>query len=184
MPDTLFDNILIVIWELLFAGKENGFVQVGPKKYFFPTSFIKHAEQIYNFEARSDDVWVATCPRSGTTMMQELVWLIANDLDYDRAKREQLFSRFPLFEWVFFLFLSCFTIFESEKFDICFLDRLWLSYLRCEIFSAKYLFRATKNSQIPIRDVSSRHIYHFRWCRQVWWIQRAKLFMWREIQKM
>lgn len=61
---------------------------------------MKHAEQLYNFEARPNDVWVATCPRSGTTMTQELIWLIVNDFDYDRAHREPLTKRFPLLEYV------------------------------------------------------------------------------------
>lgn len=80
-------------------GETVGFVQVGPKKYFFPSVFSEHAEHLYNFEARPDDVWIATFPRSGTTMTQELVWLIANDFDYHRAQLITLAKRFPFFEY-------------------------------------------------------------------------------------
>lgn len=81
-----------------FSGEKDGFVQVGPKKYLFPSTFAKHAEHFYNFQARHDDIWIATFPRSGTTWTQELVWMIANDLDYDRAQRELLTKRSPFFE--------------------------------------------------------------------------------------
>lgn len=80
-------------------GEKNGFLQVGPKKYFMFSEYAKYTEDLYNFEARSDDIWVATFPRSGTTWTQELVWLIANDLDFTTAKQEQLTQRFPYFEW-------------------------------------------------------------------------------------
>lgn len=79
-------------------GEKNEFVQVGPKKYFFPGAFRKHAKHLYNFEARSDDVWIVTFPRSGTTLTQEMVWLIENNLDYEAAQNEFLTKRSPHFE--------------------------------------------------------------------------------------
>lgn len=82
----------------LISGEKDGFVQVGPKKYLFPGTFAKHAEHFYNFQARNDDIWIATYPRSGTTWTQELVWMIANDLDYERAQQELLTKRSPFFE--------------------------------------------------------------------------------------
>lgn len=80
------------------TGEKDGFVQIGPRKYLFPQSFTKYIDRIYNFEARPDDVWIVTCPRSGTTMMQELIWLVTNDFDYGRAQREDLFQRTTFFE--------------------------------------------------------------------------------------
>jgi hypothetical protein len=35
---------------------------------------------------------------TGTTWTQELVWLIANDLDYETARSILQMQRFPLFE--------------------------------------------------------------------------------------
>ena len=32
------------------------------------------------------DVWLVTPPKCGTTWTQEMVWLLANDLDYEAAK--------------------------------------------------------------------------------------------------
>jgi len=35
---------------------------------------------------------------TGTTWTQELVWLIANNLDYEKARRIPQMHRFPFFE--------------------------------------------------------------------------------------
>lgn len=79
-------------------GEKTGFVQVGPKKYFFPRKFRAASSHLYNFQSRPSDIWVATFPRSGTTWTQELVWMIANNLNYDAAKADPLTKRFPFFE--------------------------------------------------------------------------------------
>lgn len=79
-------------------GERTGFVQVGPEKYFFPYKYQSEAQNYYNFQARPSDVWVITFPRSGTTWTQELVWLVANGLDFATAKKVPLTTRFPFFE--------------------------------------------------------------------------------------
>ncbi|XP_050301971.1 sulfotransferase 1B1-like [Anthonomus grandis grandis] len=86
-----------------FSGERTGFVQVGPKNYFFPSGYEKEAENFYNFELRPDDVFVATFPRSGTTWTQDMVWLLCNNLDYDKAAKIPLTERFPFLEF------SCFV---------------------------------------------------------------------------
>merc|ERR1712038_1396905 len=67
--------------------QETGHVLSNPGDFllldkFTSTGFIN---KIYNMEVRQDDIWVVTPPKCGTTWMQELVWLIANNLDFDRA---------------------------------------------------------------------------------------------------
>lgn len=47
-----------------------------------------------------DDVFLCTFPRSGTTLTQEIVWLILNDFDFKTAKAELLDDRFPELEYV------------------------------------------------------------------------------------
>lgn len=90
---------------------------MGPKNYVFPYGYAKEAEEMYNFKVRSDDVFVVTVPRSGnssnlnlvivfisflllkgTTLTQELVWLLCNDLDYRKAAQIPLMTRFPFYE--------------------------------------------------------------------------------------
>lgn len=81
-----------------FEGEKTGFVQVGEEKWFFPSKYKDMAQHYYNFCCRPDDIWVATFPRSGTTWTQELVWMIANDMDYAGSQKTSLIERFPFFE--------------------------------------------------------------------------------------
>ena len=43
-------------------------------------------EGIYNYPLDPRDVWIMTSPKSGTTWAQEMIWLLANDMDYEGAK--------------------------------------------------------------------------------------------------
>ncbi|KAL0842288.1 hypothetical protein ABMA28_014426 [Loxostege sticticalis] len=56
---------------------------------------------------RPDDIWVVTFPKSGTTWVQELVWMVANDFDYVKSSSIPLVDRFP--------FLEMSTIVNSDK---------------------------------------------------------------------
>lgn len=86
----------------LFKGERTAFVLVGPKKYFFPSNYIEQGDGFHNFEARQSDTWILSYPRSGTTMTQELIWLLANDLDFDVARKRLLTERFPFLEFSLF----------------------------------------------------------------------------------
>lgn len=41
-----------------------------------------------NFEIDDSDIWICGFPKSGTTWISEISWLIANDLDYEKAKED------------------------------------------------------------------------------------------------
>ncbi|KAG5316748.1 ST1C4 Sulfotransferase, partial [Acromyrmex insinuator] len=77
---------------------KHGFVKIGQKKWFFPYGYVENGDSIYNFEIRPDDTWIFSYPRSGTTMTQELIWLVANDMNFDKAQRRYLVERFPFLE--------------------------------------------------------------------------------------
>ncbi|XP_030382070.1 sulfotransferase 1C4 [Scaptodrosophila lebanonensis] len=104
-PYDIYDVVGATNAELLqyFHGERDGFVQVGPERYFFPGKYRAEAENYYNFEARPDDIWIVTVPRSGTTWTQELIWLVANDLNFEQAKHRPLTERFPFFEFPLFM---------------------------------------------------------------------------------
>nr|CAD7434031.1 unnamed protein product [Timema monikensis] len=82
-----------------FTGERTGFVQVGQQKWFLPSKYEHQAVGYHNMTLRSDDIWVVTFPRSGTTWTQELLWLLNNDFDYDTARRVNLVERFPFLEF-------------------------------------------------------------------------------------
>ncbi|XP_045478187.1 sulfotransferase 1C4-like [Harmonia axyridis] len=81
-----------------YRGEKDGFVQVGDKKWFYPKKFRILADELKNFEVRSDDIWITGYPRSGTTLTEELCWLISHNLDYVKAKKIPLGTRVRFFE--------------------------------------------------------------------------------------
>uniref|UniRef100_A0A2A4KBH0 Sulfotransferase domain-containing protein n=1 Tax=Heliothis virescens TaxID=7102 RepID=A0A2A4KBH0_HELVI len=85
---------------------EPDFISVGPKKYILLRPYCDDAANIYNMPVRPSDIFVVTYQRSGTTWTQELVWLLANDLDYETAAKIPLTERFR--------FLELFTFFNKN----------------------------------------------------------------------
>ncbi|KAF4527039.1 hypothetical protein B566_EDAN001587 [Ephemera danica] len=83
-----------------FIGETEGYLEAGPKKFIVTSRYAEFASTIYNFKVRPDDAWVVTFPRSGTTLMQELVWLIKNDLDFETASKVLLLDRSPQIEHI------------------------------------------------------------------------------------
>lgn len=82
-----------------FTGERTGFVRVSDKGYFLPSKFATEMQHFIDFQPRATDTWIVTYPRSGTTWTQEMVWLLANDLDFETAKNINLNERFPFFEF-------------------------------------------------------------------------------------
>ena len=56
----------------------------------FPTGYLGYEKQIRELEVRSDDVWISSFPKCGTTWTQEMVWNIVNNVDLDTAKSVNL----------------------------------------------------------------------------------------------
>ncbi|XP_018331171.1 sulfotransferase 1 family member D1-like [Agrilus planipennis] len=88
----LSDEIL----DTQFVNKtRKGYVTV--KGFTLPEAYGEYSNEIENFEVYDDDVWVCSFPKSGTTWTQEMVWLIENNFNYEKAKRP-IYERFPHFE--------------------------------------------------------------------------------------
>lgn len=60
--------------------------------------YLPYVERVKNLEVFEDDIWVVTFPKCGTTWTQEMVWLINNNLDFERAKTVNINERFPFME--------------------------------------------------------------------------------------
>uniref|UniRef100_A0A182TLY9 Sulfotransferase domain-containing protein n=1 Tax=Anopheles melas TaxID=34690 RepID=A0A182TLY9_9DIPT len=64
-----------------------------------PAKFRNYADQVRDFRVYDDDVWIVTYPKCGTTWTQEMVWLIAHDLDYQTARNVNLNTRSHFLEY-------------------------------------------------------------------------------------
>jgi len=70
-----------------FKGYPNGLVSCNHWGYKLSATVTpEELEDLYNYPLDPRDVWVVTSPKCGTTWTQEMVWLLANDLDYEGAK--------------------------------------------------------------------------------------------------
>ncbi|XP_020799249.1 uncharacterized protein LOC110177072 [Drosophila serrata] len=93
-------------------------VQVTPRSY--PTELIdkdwskrKHfhmnadahefLDLVHDMEVREDDVWIVTLPKCGTTWMQELLWLLLNNCDFEGALAKDQELRSPFLGFDFFI---------------------------------------------------------------------------------
>lgn len=66
---------MLCVTEILFiSGYSRPFVRCGKQGYLMPGAFKKHAEHIYNFQVRPDDVWVVSFPRSGQNYFQKALF--------------------------------------------------------------------------------------------------------------
>ncbi|XP_053669264.1 luciferin sulfotransferase-like [Anopheles marshallii] len=51
------------------------------------------ADRIRNLTVFEDDLWIVTAPKCGTTWTQEMMWLLDNDLNYQKASEINLIDR-------------------------------------------------------------------------------------------
>ncbi|KAL1491374.1 hypothetical protein ABEB36_011981 [Hypothenemus hampei] len=62
-----------------------------------PKKYLKMQDDVANWKVNENDVWVVSFPKTGTTWTQEMVWLLLNDLDYQKAQLN-LIKRSPQLE--------------------------------------------------------------------------------------
>nr|XP_018909817.1 PREDICTED: estrogen sulfotransferase-like isoform X1 [Bemisia tabaci]XP_018909818.1 PREDICTED: estrogen sulfotransferase-like isoform X1 [Bemisia tabaci]XP_018909819.1 PREDICTED: estrogen sulfotransferase-like isoform X1 [Bemisia tabaci]XP_018909820.1 PREDICTED: estrogen sulfotransferase-like isoform X1 [Bemisia tabaci]XP_018909821.1 PREDICTED: estrogen sulfotransferase-like isoform X1 [Bemisia tabaci] len=103
MPETLkyekieSDTECGKVLNTLFVNKfRRGYVRV--KGAVMPEDFKKFGDRIQQMDIRDDDVFVCSFPKAGTTWAQEMVWCIANNLDYKGAE-VVLPERFPFLDY-------------------------------------------------------------------------------------
>lgn len=69
-------------------------------KQVLPSAYVDYAQKIRNLEVKPDDIWVITFPKCGTTWTVEMVWLLANNCNIQKAKEVEQMKRSPFIEYV------------------------------------------------------------------------------------
>lgn len=72
------------------------------RKLWFHSPAKSFPEMIHDMEVLEDDVWIVTIPKCGTTWMQELLWLLLNECDFEAALSKDLELRSTFLEYVDF----------------------------------------------------------------------------------
>ncbi|XP_030749751.1 sulfotransferase family cytosolic 1B member 1-like [Sitophilus oryzae] len=68
------------------------------RKCLLPPAYKEIEQKVIDTAIYKDDVWTVSYPRTGSTWCQEIVWLIGNDLDFEKAKTVLQQLRAPLIE--------------------------------------------------------------------------------------
>ena len=63
------------------------------RKTSMPKFFVENVQKILDFEVRPDDTFLVTLPKCGTTWMQELLWLVLNNFDFQTASANSIMKR-------------------------------------------------------------------------------------------
>ncbi|XP_068896625.1 luciferin sulfotransferase-like [Tenebrio molitor] len=76
--------------------------------FTLPKGCEEMKEQYDYLEFSEEDVWICSFPRSGSTWMQEMVWMIVNDFDFKGAET-------PIHERCLFLEKTTLQIYNSSR---------------------------------------------------------------------
>ncbi|KAL3272504.1 hypothetical protein HHI36_013980 [Cryptolaemus montrouzieri] len=77
-------------------------VRLIPTRSCAPALIKKFGKELYNFKPKPEDIWLVGFPRSGTTLTQEILYLLGTDLNYEKAAGAIMDLRFPVLSFVLF----------------------------------------------------------------------------------
>ncbi|XP_058803922.1 luciferin sulfotransferase-like [Phymastichus coffea] len=92
---TVDDDLNRLLKEKFTSEFRTGYINVDG--VCLPEYYAEFADAIENMQVYDDDIWVCSFPKTGTTWTQEMVWCIANNLDFEGAKIV-LSERFPFLD--------------------------------------------------------------------------------------
>lgn len=96
--DELTDDITVAMKDLCKGNMPTGEIRVTPSSTTLPASYANIAKRIRELEVKEDDVWIVSFPKCGTTWAQEMLWLLANNFDYETATSAPGFTRWTFLE--------------------------------------------------------------------------------------
>ena len=69
------------------------------KSWVLPEDVLRVIKSVEKLTYRESDVLLISYPKTGTTWLQEILWLLTNEMNFDEAKRKSIFERFPYIEF-------------------------------------------------------------------------------------
>lgn len=80
LPQNNFTDILDRAFHI-----KNNFFDAG-EGCILPKKYRELHDKVKSLKIRDDDVFLCSFPRTGSTWLQEILWLLGNDLDFEKAK--------------------------------------------------------------------------------------------------
>lgn len=96
-PDAAFQNSSLLPQNPWY---HKNFALYRYKGFVLPRFVMKTMDAVEKFECRNDDIYVVSFPKTGTTWLQEIVYLIASDLNFEGAAAKNIEDRFPYLEFI------------------------------------------------------------------------------------
>lgn len=78
--------------------KNGKLIKTNVGDYVLPEYLKKNLPKFKLVDVRNDDVWIVSFPKSGTTWIQEIVYLIVNDCNFEKAKSKSIEVRMPFID--------------------------------------------------------------------------------------
>jgi Sulfotransferase domain len=91
------ESDITAILNRAFRITDNDFIDDGTG-CILPQQYRKLAEKVKKFKVRSNDVFLCSVPRTGSTWLSEILWLLGNDLDFEKARNIVQQVRTPTLE--------------------------------------------------------------------------------------
>lgn len=70
----------------------------GSPNFLFQYEILKNLRVIRNFEIFEDDIWMTGYFGTYSPLINEIVWLLNNELDFETATKQPTSDRFQFFE--------------------------------------------------------------------------------------
>lgn len=70
-----------------------------PNPCFLTEKYRQFDQEIKNFSVRSDDIYIISYPKTGTTLLSELVTVLLGGMNFDQIEQTSLMQRSPYLEY-------------------------------------------------------------------------------------
>ncbi|XP_076039239.1 sulfotransferase 1A1-like [Oratosquilla oratoria] len=83
-----------------FSLRKSDLIRLDSPGWLLPKRFLKFADRLYGFKFKKDDVIIMTWPKCGTKWMQEIIWTMRNNPNFDNpAAKTSVHLRCPFMDF-------------------------------------------------------------------------------------